>query len=60
MKTLSGSNVSDYRLWLACAQKYEIMVMAWNQMGHNDYSESSVLSVLTEEGKNTDLINKRH
>ena len=42
--------MDQYRLWLNCSKTYEIMVMAWNQRGHNDFSEKSVLSVLTAEG----------
>ena len=58
VKCLKGAN--KYRLLLDCAQRYEIMVMAWNQRGHNDFNESSVLSVLTEEGKDTDFIGIHH
>ena len=58
VKSIKG--VNKYRLLLGCAQRYEIMVMAWNQRGHNDFNESSVLSVLTEEGKDTDFIGIHH
>lgn len=50
MINLQRSNVKDYRLRLNCSENYYIMVFAWNQRGHNDYSSKSVLSVRTENG----------
>ena len=50
MINLQRSNVKDYRLRLNCSENYYIMVFAWNQRGHNDYSWKSVLSVPTENG----------
>lgn len=47
---LKRSNVNDYRLWLNCGKNYHIMVFAWNQRGHNHYTEKSVLSLRTENG----------
>ena len=48
--SLKESNITEYRLWLNCSKNYDIIVIAWNRRGHNDYDEKSVLSVLTEEG----------
>ena len=47
---LKRSNVNDYRLRLNCSKNYHIMVFAWNQRGHNHYTEKSVLSLRTENG----------
>ncbi|CAH3046336.1 unnamed protein product [Pocillopora meandrina] len=51
MINLKRSNVSGYRLWLNCSKNYDIMVIAWNQQGHNHYSEKSLESIRTERGK---------
>ena len=48
--SLNKSNTNGYRLWLNCSTRYDVLVMAWNQRGHNDFSDKSVLSVLTDTG----------
>ncbi|XP_078371996.1 uncharacterized protein LOC144655586 [Oculina patagonica] len=48
--SLNKSNTNEYRLWLNCSMEYDVMVMAWNQRGHNDFNDKSVLSVLTDTG----------
>ena len=48
MINLKRSNVSGYRLWLNCSKNYDIMVIAWNQQGHNHYSEKSLESIRTD------------
>ena len=47
---LNEPDINQHRLWLNCSKKYDIMVLAWNQRGHSDFSEKSVLSVLTDTG----------
>ena len=47
---LNEPNITNYRLWLSCSKRYDIMVMTWNERGHNDYSEESVRSVLSDTG----------
>ena len=49
--SLSKTNTNKYRLWwLNCSTTYDVMVMAWNQRGHNNFNDKSVLSVLTDTG----------
>ena len=47
---LNEPDINKYRLWLNCSKKYDIMVFAWNQRGHSDFNEKSVVSVLTDTG----------
>ena len=47
---LNEADINQHRLWLNCSKKYDIMVFAWNQRGHSDFNEKSVLSVLTDTG----------
>ena len=47
---LNEPDINKHRLWLNCSKKYDIMVIAWNQRGHSDFNEKSVLSVLTHTG----------
>lgn len=56
MINLKRSNVSGYRLWLNCSKNYDIMVIAWNQQGHNHYSEKSLKSIRTERGNDSVLL----
>ena len=48
--SLTNTNTNEYRLWLNCSAKYDVMVMAWNQRGHNEFNDKLVLSVLTDTG----------
>lgn len=48
--SLNNSNTNEYRLWLNCSMKYDVMFMAWNQWGHSDFNEKSVQSVQTDKG----------
>ena len=56
MINLKRSNVSGYRLLLNCSKNYDIMVTAWNQQGHNHYSEKSLESIRTERGNDSVLL----
>lgn len=56
MINLKRSNVSGYRLLLNCSKNYDIMVIAWNQQGHNHYSEKSLESIRTERGNDSVLL----
>ena len=47
---LTEPDINKQRLWLNCSKKYDIMVFAWNQRGHSDFNEKSVVSVLTDTG----------
>ncbi len=47
---LNNSSTSKYRLWLNCSTRYDVIVMAWNQRGNNDFNDKSVFSVLTDTG----------
>ena len=47
---LNQPEINKHRLWLNCSKKYDIMVFAWNQRGHSDFDEKSIVSVLTETG----------
>ena len=47
---LNEPYINEHRLWLNCSKKYDIMVLAWNQRGHSDFNEKSVLSVQTDTG----------
>lgn len=47
---LNEPDINKHRLWLNCSKKYDIMVFAWNQRGHSDFNEKSVVSVLTDTG----------
>ena len=47
---LNEPDINEYRLWLNCSKKYDIMVFAWNQRGHSDFNDKSVVSVLTDTG----------
>ena len=40
-----------HHLWLNCNKRYDIIVLAWNERGHSDFDEDSVLSVSTEKGR---------
>ncbi|XP_078372013.1 uncharacterized protein LOC144655597 [Oculina patagonica] len=48
--SLNKPNTSEYRQRLNCSTRYDVMVMAWNQRGHNDFNDKSVYSVLTDTG----------
>ena len=41
---------------LNCSKNYDIMVIAWNQQGHNHYSEKSLKSIRTERGNDSVLL----
>lgn len=56
--SLNKSNTNEYRLWLNCSMEYDVMVMAWNQRGHNDFNDKSVLSVLTDTGTTVMMSNR--
>ena len=47
---LNKPDINQHRLWLNCSKKYDIMAFAWNQRGHSDFNDKSVLSVLTDTG----------
>ncbi|XP_073254411.1 uncharacterized protein [Porites lutea] len=34
-----------------CNKEYKIIVLAWNERGHSDFDEDSVLTVFTDKGK---------
>ena len=40
-----------YHLWLQCNRAYDIIVLGWNERGHSDFNEESMVSVSTESGK---------
>lgn len=48
--SLNVSSRNYYRLWLKCSAEHDILVMAWNKRGHNDYNGASILTVVTEKG----------
>ena len=33
-----------------CNKEYKIIVLAWNERGHSDFDEESVLTVFTDKG----------
>ncbi|KAL9972475.1 hypothetical protein ACROYT_G018783 [Oculina patagonica] len=39
-----------YQLWLECGRTYDIIVLGWNERGHSDFDEDSMVSVSTENG----------
>ena len=44
-------NKQLYHLKLECSRAYDIIVLGWNERGHSDFDEQSMVSVSTESGK---------
>ncbi|XP_078371879.1 receptor-type tyrosine-protein phosphatase F-like isoform X3 [Oculina patagonica] len=42
-------NKQFYQLWLECSRAYDIIVLGWNERGHSDFDEDSMVSVSTEK-----------
>lgn len=45
------SDQQVHHLWLECSRTYDIIVLGWNERGHSDFDEDSMVSVSTENGK---------
>ncbi|CAH3112865.1 unnamed protein product, partial [Porites lobata] len=45
------NNTDRHNLMTDCNKEYKIIVLAWNERGHSDFDEESVLTVFTDKGK---------
>ncbi|KAL9972466.1 hypothetical protein ACROYT_G018772 [Oculina patagonica] len=51
-------NKQFYHLWLECSKMYDFIILGWNERGHSDFNEDSMVSVSTEKGVSfTPLLN---
>lgn len=44
------NNTDRHNLMTDCNKEYKIIVLAWNERGHSDFDEESVLTVFTDKG----------
>ena len=44
------NNTDHHNLITDCNKEYKILVLAWNERGHSDFDEESVLTVFTDKG----------
>ena len=49
-QTENLSNTDHHNLMTDCNKEYKIIVLAWNERGHSDFDEESVLTVFTDKG----------